>query len=137
MEATNTQCESFFNFLKNTYKLNKRVPVLHCHPVPRIYLEKHRINVTGYASCKKDRVEIHVASGREIVSVFHTIAHEYKHCLQRYNELSWIGTGLSPTSSPLEDAANAFAEVSFKGIYSAVRQTRSACCFGWIVQEAL
>lgn len=112
METTQRQCETFFNFLRCHYRL-KRTPSLHCHEVDAIWWEKEKVFVHGYATCIRDKVEIHIARHRGIVEVFKTIAHEYKHCLQRYNELTWIGVGLLPRSSPLENEADAFAEAAF------------------------
>ncbi|ACH40000.1 hypothetical protein Gbem_2997 [Citrifermentans bemidjiense Bem] len=92
-------CIRFLVFLKNRHDLNK--------PVDLIFNETGQ---TAAAKCTRTGATLHVTvtATRRFWDVLFDAAHLYKHCLQRYQERSWIGNGPCPGGS-LESEALAFA----------------------------
>jgi hypothetical protein len=78
------------------------------HEEERIHIEHRDLDVWGFVSIVENNVKIQVATKRPFHNYLRTVAHEYKHVLQRQAG-KWKGKGLSNPTGPLETEANNFA----------------------------
>ncbi len=106
-----TQLAKYFEqHLRCKFPLKKFKVIFEYNDQERIRIEHRNIDVWGFVSIVKYNVNIQVATGRDHTSYLRTIAHEYKHVIQR-QEGKWKSKGLSPVIGPLETEANNFAIV--------------------------
>lgn len=109
--VTAKQLRAFFKHLKTKYPMTQQI-TLKLYDVP--YIKHPVMPSSGFCTSWSDRALIEVATRRDFpYDAAITLAHEYKHCIQRYLEgkdCGNISLGIQERNIQIEKEANLFAE---------------------------
>lgn len=111
--VTQKQLRAFFKHLKTKYPMAQQI-TLKLHEAP--YIPHSVMPSPGFCSSWSDHAILTVATERDFpFDSAITLAHEFKHCIQRYLEGKDIGNlskGIAERNAVVEKEADLFAEAA-------------------------